>query len=213
MEATIFYIFGGLLVVSAVVVAYFGLRDEENFPSTVALRGLVAYFTLLVAGTMTFAVLNSVANPEEREHNAEAAAKLREIDQTQGVQQADDPGNETLPGESPAAPAEPAPAAATAPTAAAQKLDLTSPASGELQFMPTSLQAKVGTVTLDYNNPSSAEHSVAIEDSSGQTLTSSDVGTNGDFPATADLVAGTYTFFCTVPGHREAGMQGTLTVK
>lgn len=204
MEATIFYILGGLLVVSAGAVSWLGLRDEENFPSGPALKGVVAYFSLLVAGTMTFAVLNSVANTEEREHNAEAAAKLRAIDQTRGVQEADNPDGETAP----AAAAPPAPASGPA-----QTLKLTSPASGALQFVPASLDAKAGTIAIDYDNPSPVPHSVAIEDSGGQTLAASDIGAGGVFTASADLKAGTYTFYCTVPGHRESGMQGTLTVK
>lgn len=209
MEATLFYIFGALLVVSAVVVSYLGLRNEESFPSSSQLGGLLAYFTVLVIGTMTFAVLNSTANPEEREHNAEAAAKLREVDQTRGVQEADNPGGETPAGSPPAATAKPS----AAPSGPAQTLKLTSPASGAIEFMPTSLQAKAGTVTIDYTNPSSVPHSVAIEDSGAQTLNASQVGVNGDFKSTADLAAGTYTYYCTVEGHREAGMQGTLTVK
>jgi uncharacterized cupredoxin-like copper-binding protein len=34
----------------------------------------------------------------------------------------------------------------------------------------------------------------------------------GRSTVTATLKAGTYTFYCSVPGHEQAGMRGTLTV-
>jgi uncharacterized cupredoxin-like copper-binding protein len=39
------------------------------------------------------------------------------------------------------------------------------------------------------------------------------VGKDGTSTVTAELGAGRYTFYCSVPGHRQGGMEGTLTVQ
>jgi plastocyanin len=85
--------------------------------------------------------------------------------------------------------------------------------NGELAFTTTEATAKAGKVTVDFKNPQSLTHDVAIEDSSGKTLGKTEEIGQGETSTTVDLKPGTYTFYCSVPGHREAGMEGTLTVK
>ena len=92
-----------------------------------------------------------------------------------------------------------------------QQLALASPSDGSLKFDKTTLAAKAGTVTINYDNPSTTAHAVAIEGNGVEEK--SDTITGGKTSVTADLKPGKYTFYCPVPGHREAGMKGTLTVQ
>jgi plastocyanin len=85
--------------------------------------------------------------------------------------------------------------------------------NGELAYTTTSATAKAGTATIEFNNPQSLTHDVAIESSSGEEVGKTELIADGTDTATVDLKPGTYTFYCSVPGHREAGMEGTLTVK
>ncbi len=85
--------------------------------------------------------------------------------------------------------------------------------SGELAYTTTEATAKAGKVTVDFNNPQSLTHDVAIEDEKGETVGQTELIGQGETSATVNLKPGTYHYFCTVPGHREAGMEGTLTVK
>jgi plastocyanin len=81
-----------------------------------------------------------------------------------------------------------------------------------LKFDKTSLEARPGEVTLSMQNPSAVQHDVSIEgggiDEKGKV-----VGRGGTSTVTADLRPGDYTFYCSVPGHREGGMEGKLTVE
>ena len=80
------------------------------------------------------------------------------------------------------------------------------------KFDPPTLEAKVGeqvTVTLD--NKGVLEHNFVIDELSVNVgpIAGGQKSTPATFTPTA---AGTYTFYCNVPGHKEAGMTGTLTV-
>jgi plastocyanin len=85
--------------------------------------------------------------------------------------------------------------------------------SGQLAFQESSLSAKAGNDTFDFTNDAPVTHDFCIEDSSGTELGCSDTVQGGSSTLTADLKAGKYTYFCSVDEHRQAGMEGTLTVK
>jgi uncharacterized cupredoxin-like copper-binding protein len=85
--------------------------------------------------------------------------------------------------------------------------------SNGLAFDKKTLSAKAGKVTITMDNPSgdSLPHAVAIE-GNGVSQNGTVVQPGGKSTVTADLKPGKYTFFCPVSGHRQAGMEGTLTV-
>jgi plastocyanin len=87
------------------------------------------------------------------------------------------------------------------------------PGNGELAYTTKSATAKAGSDTIELNNPQPLAHDVAIEDSGGETIAKTDLVTEGSTSTKATLKPGSYTFYCSVPGHREAGMEGKLTVK
>jgi plastocyanin len=95
---------------------------------------------------------------------------------------------------------------------AQSKLSVDAVASGALKFNKSSLSAKAGKVTITMANPSPVEHGVAIT-GNGVSQTGQTVGKGGTSTVTVSLKPGKYTFYCPVPGHRAAGMEGTLTVK
>ena len=84
---------------------------------------------------------------------------------------------------------------------------------GQLAYTTTEATAKAGKVTVDFKNPQGLTHDVAIENSSGETVGQTELIAESTTSTTVNLKPGTYHYFCTVTGHREAGMEGTLTVK
>ena len=83
-----------------------------------------------------------------------------------------------------------------------------------LEFVQKSVTTKAGPATIEFTNPQSLGHNVEIEDASGEEVAATEVITDSKTTASIDdLKPGKYTFYCSVPGHEEAGMKGTLTVK
>jgi len=205
---TLFYVCGGILAASAVTVSLLGLKLKD-FPGK-ALPLVVLWFAIFVGGATTFAVLH--AQDEEKERAAETQQAGKEIEKAESSgpfeEQEGAEGGESEPGEEEA---EEATEGEKGGTEASTTLHVEASPTA-LEFNTTKLEAKAGKVTIDFKNPSALEHNVVIEQN-GKELSGFEPIAEGEESETANLKPGTYTFFCSVPGHREAGMEGTLTVK
>ncbi|HEX5609395.1 MAG TPA: plastocyanin/azurin family copper-binding protein [Solirubrobacterales bacterium] len=205
---TLFYVFGIALAVSAVIFSFAGLK-LKGFPGK-AFPIVVLWFVVLIAGATTYSVLNGqdeevarAAELEEANEKIEAAQGSEPFEEEEAEEEA---GAEEAGGEE-AEPAEEGGASAGGGSTLQLAADTTT-----LAFDTDSLEAEAGEVTIDFDNPAAIEHDVAI-DSDGEQLAKSETITEGKTSVSAELGPGTYTFLCTVPGHAQAGMEGTLTVK
>ncbi|HSS62381.1 MAG TPA: plastocyanin/azurin family copper-binding protein [Candidatus Limnocylindrales bacterium] len=84
----------------------------------------------------------------------------------------------------------------------------------EFKFDPSTISHASGKVVFWLINSGTTQHDLAIRDSSGKTLATSELVSAGDTLEfdVADIAAGTYTFYCSQPGHEASGMKGTLTI-
>jgi plastocyanin len=185
MDGNFFFVVGIVLVLCAVGLAFLGIRGSETFPpSRPVLIGVTGLFAAIVATTLAFAIVKS--EDEQKERSEELAKEEAEAKAEAGAQQ---------------------------PGGAAETIDVASPADGSLVFQPDGLEAKPGNLTIHYDNPSQVPHSIAVATANGNLLGETQPAAGGeqtlDVP---DLAPGKYVFYCTVPGHREAGMEGDLTV-
>jgi len=192
---TLFFVCGIALAVSAVVVSFIGLR-VKSFPGKAGPFVALA-FAVLIGATTTFAVLH--AQDEEKAKAAELSKADEEVEK-----------DESSPVEEKSKKA-PAPKPQASAEGPGGTLQLAASETG-LAFNKTSLTSKPGKVTIDFDNPSALEHNVTIEQN-GKVLAESETLAEGETSVSAELAPGTYTFLCTVPGHAEAGMEGTLTVR
>jgi plastocyanin len=235
---TLFYICGIVLALSAVTVSIVGLKLKD-FPGK-ALPLIVLWFAVFVVAATTFATRYS---GEEHEAKAAEYAKFNEEiekgdtsgpyeneggalggETEKNEEQAEKGAEGSVEGEEPVGPTEnetgKKPSNEGGETSAGKEpagggasttLDVEASETA-LAYDTTKLSAKAGKVTIDFKNPSAIPHNVVIEEN-GKELAGFEPIAEGEESESAELKAGTYTFFCSVPGHREAGMEGTLEVK
>jgi uncharacterized cupredoxin-like copper-binding protein len=99
--------------------------------------------------------------------------------------------------------------AGTAKADAKNTVQIPTDSTGQLAYQFKSAEAKAGKVTIESQNDSSVPHNIALEGGpEGETVQGGKTST-----ITANLKPGKQTFYCSVPGHEQAGMKGTLTVK
>lgn len=82
--------------------------------------------------------------------------------------------------------------------------------TNDLKFDPTELSAAPGEVTVELECGDAVNHDFMVEEAGDAQVAACEPGETST--GTITLEAGTYTFYCSVPGHRAAGMEGTLTV-
>jgi len=242
---TLFYICGGVLAVSALVVTFLGLKSK-NFPGR-AFPLVVVWFAVFVVGASTFAVRYSAAEQEHKARELEEAAKEIEEGESvggfeneggalggereEGEEEAEEAAEGSIEEEEPVGPTEgsqegkgaqtPAPGGAEEGKGedegsqggpeASTTLKLAADQTA-LLFDKDELSAKPGKVTIDFDNPSAIPHNVVIL-KDGKELAGFEPITEGQEALEADLEVGSYEFICSVPGHADAGMKGTLEVK
>jgi plastocyanin len=206
-----FYIAGGALVAWALIVSLgLGLRRPDFPGGPGGERIVIAISAVLVIAAAATAVITS--GSPAKTTAAAASAPSTQTSSTAGGESSPAPAAGTsTPSTSPKAttgtPAPPSSPAAVASTA----LELAANPGGQLSYNTKQLAAKAGKVTITMTNMSPLEHNVTVAKGS-TVLGATPTFQGGTKTLTLNLKPGTYTFYCSVPGHRQAGMEGTLTV-
>jgi plastocyanin len=237
---TLFYIFGGIAAVSAVVVTFAGLK-LKNFPGRM-LPLVVVWFAAFAVAASTFSVLQAKdheaheAAHEKTEHSAEdsssgpyeneggALGGEREELEEEAEKEAEGPEEEEPvgpvegpqeSGQNPQDDGEGKESSQQGGDSGAEASETTLQLAADetaIAFDKTELSAEPGKVTIDFTNPSAIPHNVVILEGDKE-LAGFEPIIEGEESVSADLEAGEYEFICSVPGHPEAGMKGTLTVE
>lgn len=83
----------------------------------------------------------------------------------------------------------------------------------EYEFIPPAVEAVAegGKITVEFSNKGTIEHDFTVEGHEDETIAAPKPGET--VTGSVTLEAGEYVIYCSIAGHRDMGMEGTLTVK
>ena len=179
-----FFIASGVLVAWAVLVSTLGIRNERFVTAGVQGRAIMGITAVLVVVTATMGVVTAKSPPAVPPYSA---------------------------GPNPNGVAAPFTPVSAAPTNG--PLAIAADPQGSLKYTATTLLASSSHVTIDFTNKSPLGHNMTIANAAGKVLGATPTFSGATKTLSLNLPPGTYTFYCSVPGHEAAGMKGTLTVR
>lgn len=172
------------------------------------MRAAAAHRTrrLAVAGVLTLALGGGLAACGGDDESDDLPAGLPETTQT--VPEATTPVTPTT---------ETQPSTETEPTTTeeattGETVAVAADPSGQLAYVQKELKVKAGKVSFEFTNEAPVPHDFVIEQD-GKAIARTEIISESKETLEADLEAGEYVFFCSVPGHRQAGMEGKLTAE
>lgn len=207
-DITAFHVVGGVLALWAVILAALGIM-REDFPPKGLEKVIMGISALLVVG----AIGTAIGTSGEKKPKGSEQAGFKNKSGKEGSS-APNQGGTPAPGTGSQNTQGGQEKSGQAPTqGTSQTLTLSADPTGQLRFDKSQLSATAGNVKLVMNNPAPVPHNISIEGPNGLDKQGPVVPKGGSSQVSAKLAAGTYTYYCSVPGHRQAGMEGTLTVK
>jgi plastocyanin len=208
-----FYIAGGVLVLWALTISLaVGLRKVRFPENDTQQRAVMGITVVLVAAALVSAVATGGTPAKTEEAGAAGAASPNNGESTTATTQSASTATTPSPASTQPTATTGTPAPSSSPAAKATKLALEAVPGGQLAYNTKKLTAKAGTVTIEMSNASPLEHNVTVEEGNKKVLGATPTFVGGKRSLTLKLAPGTYTFFCSVPGHRQAGMEGKLVV-
>jgi plastocyanin len=195
----VFLSLAGLFVLFAVVVSVLGLTSDRFASNATGARAVMALALLLLVAVAVSAVVTAETPANE---DVEPLHAPKHVGPPPAPLVASASTASSSGGGQSAAPSGPA----------TNQIKVSADPSGQLAYQQKTLVAKAGKDTIDFDNSSPTPHDVVIAQGSkevGQTK----VVMGKKVTASVTLKPGKYTFFCSVDSHRQAGMEGTLTVK